>query len=130
MAEHPNAERTRRGFRAFVERDAATIADLLREDVAWTIPGRNALAGRHEGRDAALAALRRAIELTGGTYVTELEHVLADDEQVVALYRARGEREGRTLDVRQALVCRVEGGRWVDVHALPFDQHAFDAFWG
>ncbi len=129
MAEHPNAERTRRGFRAFVERDVATISELLREDVVWTIPGRSGLAGRFEGRDAALGALRQAVVLSDGTYRTELEDVIADDEHVVAVYRALGTRGGRELDLRQALLCRVEDGRWVEVRALPFDQYAFDEFW-
>lgn len=129
MGDHPNVELTQRGFRAFVERDAATIAELLREDIVWTIPGRNLLAGTYEGRDAALGALGKSVQLTGGTYTTELLHVLADDENVVAIYRARGSREGRELDLQQALVARVEDGRWVEVNALPFDQHAFDDFW-
>jgi hypothetical protein len=129
VASHPNIERTERGFRAFVERDLATITDLLREDIVWTIPGRSPLAGTYRGRDAALGALRKAVELTAGSYVTELQHVVADDERIVALYRARGRREGRELDIGQALVCRVEDGRWVEVQALPFDQYAFDEFW-
>ena len=129
MEEHPNVERTRRGFRAFVERDGATIADLLREDIVWIIPGHNLLAGRYEGREAALGALGKAVELSDGTYTTELGRVLADGNTVVAIYRARGTRKGRELDVAQALVCEVEDGRWVEVRAVPFDQHAFDEFW-
>lgn len=129
MAEHPNVERARRGFRAFAEGDAATIVELLREDVVWRIPGRNELGGEYRGRDAALAALRRALELSGGTYRAELRWAVADDEHVVAAYRASGQRDGKQIALDQALVVRVEDGRWVEVDAVPFDQHAFDEFW-
>lgn len=129
MDEHPNVERARRGFRAFVERDTATVADLLHEDVVWRIPGRSRLAGDFRGREATLAVLGQAVQLTGGSYRAELGWAVADDERVVAGYRATGEREGRRLDLREVLVCRVEDGRWVEVQALPVDQYAFDQFW-
>ncbi len=49
---------------------------------------------------------------------------------LVAVYRARGERpDGRQLDVEQALLVELEGGRWKVVRAQPLDQAAFDAFW-
>ena len=118
-----NVERTRRGFRAFAEGDGATILELLDEDVVWRIPGRNRLAGEHAGRDAALGVLRRSAELTAGTYRADLRWAVADD------YRASGRRDDRALELDQALVVRVDDGRWVEVDAVPFDQHAFDEFW-
>jgi hypothetical protein len=124
-----HVERTRNGFRAFAQGDAATIVELLDEDVVWRIPGRNELAGAHKGREAALAVLRRSVELTGGTYRADLHWAVADEEHVVAVYGASGRRGDRTLEIDQALVVRVEGGRWVEVDAVPFDQHAFDEFW-
>jgi hypothetical protein len=54
---------------------------------------------------------------------------VADDDHLVAVYRARGEREGRRLDIEQALFIQVEDGRWQDIRAQPLDQAAFDAFW-
>jgi hypothetical protein len=56
-------------------------------------------------------------------------YVVADDERAVAVYRAQGEREGRTLDIDQALFCEIRDGKIVDVTAVPLDFPAFDAFW-
>jgi ketosteroid isomerase-like protein len=36
---------------------------------------------------------------------------------------------GRTLDIEQAVFCRVDGEKIVEVEAVPFDQRAFDEFW-
>ena len=88
------------------------------------------MSGAHRGRDAIIAFLRGTAELTGGTYRVELRWTLADDDHLVAVYRARGFRtDGRELDVEQALLVELEGDRWKVVRAQPLDQAAFDAFW-
>jgi uncharacterized protein len=125
---HPNAELLRRAFGAF-GRDALVVARSLADDIVWDVPGSNAMSGRYEGRDAVLQFLRQTLVLSGGTYRTELQYVLADDERAVAVYRARGEREGRTLDIDQALFCVIRNDQLAEVTAVPFDFEAFEAFW-
>jgi uncharacterized protein len=125
---HPNAELVERAFDAF-GRDPLTVARTIAEDAVWRVPGSNAMSGEYRGRDAILRFLRQTLVLTGGTYRTELRYVVADDERAVAVYRARGERDGRAIDIDQALFCVVRDGRLVDVTAVPFDGSAFDAFW-
>lgn len=129
MSEHPNVAAARRGFADFVAGRPEALVALFDPDAVWHVPGDNAMAGDHVGVPAIIAFLRRTAELTGGTYRVEPLWVVGDDEQVVAVYRARGERDGRTLDIEQALLITVAGGRWVDVRAQPLDQAAFDAFW-
>ena len=126
---HPNVELARRGFAAFAAGDRATIEALVDDEAVWRIPGRSDLAGEHSGRDAILAMLRQTTVRTGGSYRAVFEAALADDDRVVALYRAQGERPGRSLDIRQLLVIRIADGRWAEIDAVPFDLYAFDAFW-
>jgi hypothetical protein len=100
------------------------------ERCVWTIGGSSAIAGEYAGRDAVIGMFRRLHELTDGTYSVELLWELADGERGVAYYRARGSRpDGRTIDLDQAIVYRLDGATWVEVRALPFDQRVFDAFW-
>jgi ketosteroid isomerase-like protein len=125
---HPNAELLERLFGAF-GRDAFVVARTLADDIIWRVPGTNAMCGEYVGRDATLQFLRQTLVLSDGTYRTELQYVLADDERAVAVYRARGERAGRTLDIDQALFCGIRDGKIADVTAVPLDFPAFDAFW-
>ena len=125
---HPNAEILERAFSAF-GRDALVVARTLADDIVWRVPGTNAMSGEYVGRDAVLKFLRQTMVLSDGTYRTELRYVVADDGRAVAVYGARGEREGRTLDIDQALFCVIRDGRIADVTAVPFDFPAFDAFW-
>ena len=100
---HPNAAVVREGFDRFVKGDVAALVGLFADDAVWHVPGSNAMAGEYRDRDEIVASLRRTAELTGGRYRVELLWVVADDEHTVAVYRAQGEREGRTLEVEQAL---------------------------
>ncbi|MGZ8694636.1 MAG: nuclear transport factor 2 family protein [Gaiellaceae bacterium] len=127
MSEHPNTALTRRVFAAFGN-DAKAVSAALSRDIVWRVPGNTVMSGEYRGRRAVVEFLRRTGLETGGTYRSSLHTVLADDEWAVAVYRARGSRNGIDLDVNQALVIRVEDGLWAEVTAVPLDS-AFDAFW-
>jgi ketosteroid isomerase-like protein len=125
-----NVARVRDAFRAFAERDSITVGRLIGNEVVWRVPGLSAMAGEYRGRAEIFEFLRRTGELTSGTYRTEVVDVWGGDELVVALYRAVGSRDGRELDITQALVFRFEGNALLEVLAVPSDPAAFDAFWG
>ena len=125
---HPNAELLERAFAAF-GRDPIVVARTLAEDVVWRVPGTNAMSGEYVGRDAVLQFLRQTVVQSGGTYRTELRYVVADDERAVAVYGARGEREGRALDIDQVLLIDHVDGVWQRIVAIPSDPPAFEKFW-
>ena len=130
MSEHPNAEIVRTGFERFARGDVGGLVNLFAEAVVWRVPGANSMAGEYRGHDEILAFLRRTAELTAGTYRVDLLWVLADDTHTVAVYRARGERDGRApLDIEQALLVELRDGLWTDIRAQPLDGQVFDAFW-
>ena len=58
----------------------------------------------------------------------EVTNMVANDDWVVAIYRALGRRNGIDLDVDQGFVIRCEDGLWKEVDAVPLDA-AFDRFW-
>ena len=94
------------------------------------MPGASSTAGEYRGHDEILAFLRRTAELTAGTYRVDLLWVVADEAHTVAVYRARGERDGRTpLDIEQALLVELREGLGLAIRAHPLDQQAVDAFW-
>jgi ketosteroid isomerase-like protein len=125
---HSNAELLERAFAAF-GRDALAVARTLADDVVWRVPGDTVMSGEYRGRDDVLQFLRQTRVQSENTYRTELRYVVADDERAVAVYRAQGERQGRGLDIEQALFCVIRDGLIADVTAVPFDFPAFAAFW-
>ena len=119
----------RRVFAAFVGGDPRALFEVIAEDAVWTVNGTVPVAQVYDGRERIFELFRETRRLTGGTYLSTLRWLLADEAHAVAVYRAQGAREGRTLDIDQVLVIDHEDGVWRNIVAIPSDPPAFEAFW-
>jgi uncharacterized protein len=124
-----NAAVVRQIFDAFARKEGLALRGLFADDAVWSVPGRGVMAGEYEGREAIFRFLAKLPKETEGTYSSELIDVLASDDRAAALYRARGTRHGRTLELDQVLLFRIDGGLVRRVLALPSDPEAFESFW-
>ena len=129
MAAPENEAIVRRIFDAFARQEGLALRGLFADDAVWSVPGRGVMAGVYEGREAIFRFLAKLPKETDGTYASELIDVLASDERAAALYRARGTRHGRTLELEQVLLFRIDDGLVRRVLALPSDPEAFETFW-
>lgn len=116
-------------FAAFGGGDARALFEVIHPDAVWRVPGTVQVAQEYRGRDRVFELFRETRRLTDGTYLSELRWAVADDEHAVAVYRARGRRLGRSLDIDQVLLIVHAHGVWTDITALPTDPAAFEAFW-
>jgi ketosteroid isomerase-like protein len=116
-------------FESFAQKNAFGLHGLFADDAVWIVPGNGVMAGTYHGREEILRFLGRLPKETDGTYASELLDVLASDTRAAALYRARGSRRGRTLELDQVLLVRIEGGLVRQVLALPSNPDAFETFW-
>ena len=130
LSAEANAALVRRIFDAFARKEGFALRDCFAEDAIWHVPGSNVMAGTYRGRTEIFRFLARLPKLTGGTYGSRLIDVLASGERAAGLYRASGEREGRTIDLDQLLLFKIADGLVTEVLALPSDPVTFDAFWG
>jgi uncharacterized protein len=130
MAAHPNVDLIRRGFDAFNAADMAGLAELLDENASQHMAGTNPVfSGDHHGRDNLFAMYGRLGEVSGGTFRADLEHVWANDDTAVALYRATADRDGKHLDMRNALLFSIVSGKVTKLVDIPDDVNDQDAFW-
>ncbi len=125
-----NAAVVREIFDAFARNEGFALRGRFAENAVWTVPGQGVMAGVYDGREAIFRFLARLPKETGGTYDSELVDVLASDDRAAALYRARGTRHGRTLELDQVLLFEFDDDLVTSVLALPSDPAAFEAFWG
>jgi len=116
-------------FAAFRGGDARALFEVIDPDAVWRVAGSVPVAQEYRGRDRIFELFRDTRRLTDGTYLSELRWALADNERAVAVYRARGERLGRMLDIDQVLLIAHADGVWTDITALPTDPEAFAEFW-
>jgi len=119
----------RRVFEAFRGGDPRALFEVIAEDAVWVVNGTVPVAQRYEGRSRIFELFRETRRLTDGTYLSELRWALADDDHAVAVYRARGSRLSRTLDIDQVLLIAHTDGVWREITAIPSDPPAFEAFW-
>lgn len=127
---HPNEELARRGYEAFGKGDMDTLNELFADDIVWHVPGRNALAGDYRGKDEVIGLFGKTAEISGGTFKLEIHDLLANDEHVVALVRATGQREGSSLDDNAVQVLHVKDGKVTESWFHPGDLYANDGFFG
>jgi ketosteroid isomerase-like protein len=119
-----------RAYDAFNKADMDTLIEIFDESIVWHLPGRSSMAKDYEGRDATLTYFGEIGEKTGGTFQAELQHLLADDDdRVVGIQRSTGERDGKRLDVGNAIVFELKDGRVVDGREHFHDLYAWDEFW-
>lgn len=127
--EHPNARLIRHGYEAFARGDLDALRELIADYAVWHEPGRSVLAGDHKGPDGILALFRQLQELSGGTFRAEPVEVLVDNERAVVIQRCTAEREGRHLDVLDAVDYEIHAGRVTEVSVFQSDTYAWDEFW-
>jgi ketosteroid isomerase-like protein len=129
--EHSNVEGVRRVFAAFNGGDARALFDVIAKEAVWRVGGAaTSVAGTYLGRDDIFELFRLTRRLTDGTYRSDLRWTLADEENAVAVYRETGRRDGRELDIDQALLITIRDGRWTEIVAVPTEPAVFEAFWG
>lgn len=129
MGAAENAELVRSIFDAFARQEGFALRGIFAEDAVWTVPGSGIMAGVYHGRDEIFRFLARLPKETDGTYGSTLRDVLSSDERAAALYTASGTRLGRTLELDQVLLFRIEDSLIADALALPSDPEAFEEFW-
>jgi ketosteroid isomerase-like protein len=124
-----NAALVRKIMEAFAAKEGFALRDCFAEDAVWHVPGGGVMAGTYQGRTEIFRFLARLPKLTGGTYRSTFVDALASEERGAGLYRVRGEREGRSIDIDQLLLFTIRDGLVTEVLALPSDPAAFEAFW-
>ncbi|MGZ4176755.1 MAG: GNAT family N-acetyltransferase [Solirubrobacteraceae bacterium] len=105
------------------------LAALLAPDVAWHVPGRNAIAGDYQGREEVLAYFCRRRDLARRSFVITPRGTLADATRVAHFADGEAVLGGETRRWRTVGIFEVAAGRIAECWLVPFDQHAFDEIW-
>ena len=103
---------------------------LLADDVAWVVPGRNAIAGEYRGIDEVMAYFAQRRNLAARTFRMHPGDLLTGDGDHVAVL-THGTATIGGIERRWSTVglYRLHLGRVAACWLLPLDQGAFDAIW-
>jgi ketosteroid isomerase-like protein len=129
MGATENAALVRRAYEAFNTADMGTLNETFAESAVWHAPG-HAFGKDYMSREATFAYFGQLGEGTKGTFRANLHHMLAgEDGYVVGLQRSTGDRDGKHLDVGNAIVFRVEDGLITEAWEHFDDLYTWDEFW-
>ncbi len=126
---HPNADRIRAGFDAFMHGDAESARSLFTKDVVWHVSGNGPLSGDCHGFDAITAWGGRLAELSHGTFREELVSVVADDNWAVQVATCNASRNSQVIEDSSVNVFRMVEGEVAECWVLFGDVKSFDRFW-
>lgn len=104
---------------------------VLADDVAWSVPGENAIAGAYSGIDEVLAYMARRRDIARGTFRMRPGDVLTGDgDHVAVLTDGEAEIDGRRWAWSTVGLYRFrDDGLLAACWLLPLDQAAFDRAW-
>ncbi len=130
MAEHPNVERIKREYQAFVDEDYTRLAQLFAPDAVWHVRGDSPLAGDYAGSDAIVEFLRKLAEDTHESFMIELHDILANDQHTVVLAHTTVNRDDRTYTADEVHVfCTDQNGLITEAWGFTSDPEGQGQFW-
>jgi hypothetical protein len=115
----------RRYADAWAANDFAAIVDAYHDGIVFHYFGRNPLAGKHEGKAACLAVLKKIREKTNRKLLAILD-VQAGEHYGTVIARERFERDGRSVEVERVLKYADRDGKLAECWVYDEDQRLID----
>jgi ketosteroid isomerase-like protein len=106
------------------------LREVLTEDIVWTVPGTNAIAGEYRGLDAVIDYFTRRRELADRSLrMHPGELLVGDGDHVAALTDGSATIGGVERRWSTVGLYRLREDRVAACWLLPLDAAAFDAIW-
>lgn len=110
---------------------AQPLRELLTDDIRWSVPGDNAIAGTYSGIDAVMAYFHRRRELASATMEMHPgELLVGDGDHAAVLTDGTATIGGEERKWSTVGLYRFSGNRIRSCHLLPIDPEDFDRIWG
>jgi ketosteroid isomerase-like protein len=110
--------------------DDSELRKLLSPDIEWTVPGRNAIAGRYRGPTEVLGYVARRRDLADQTFQMHRRDVLVGDGAfIAALTDGTAVVHGRERSWSTVGLYQTRGGLITRCWLLALDQAEFDDIW-
>jgi len=110
--------------------DDSQLRKLLSPDIEWTVPGRNAIAGKYRGHSEVLGYFVRRRDLVNQTFQMHRRDVLVGDGWLIAaLTDGAAIVHGRERSWSTVGIYQTHGGRITRCWLIALDQAQFDDIW-
>ena len=110
--------------------DPDLLHPFIAADVRWSEPDVGTHMGVLEGRDAVLDMIRRALDMTGGSFDLRVSSTTETSTHVAASIAWSAVKGSRRIEGQELAVFEVREGRIVAAFFHPGDITDDEAFWG
>lgn len=124
-----NATIIRKAYQDFAKGDISAVLETFGASITWHVPGHSPLSGDYKGHDEVVKFFTYTMKLCDGAFAIEVQHVLAEDDIVVALVTVKAERNGRTAAFPEVHVWRLANGKVSEFREFQGDEQTEDHFW-
>ena len=126
---HPNASLLEKLYRDFAAGDLGAALSACADNCTFQLAGKSKLAGKYDRTTFASQFMVQMMEMSGGSFKTEIHEVMASDRHGMVLTTNRLTRGGKAVEYRSAHIWRFEGGKPVDLYEYPRDLYQYDLIW-
>jgi ketosteroid isomerase-like protein len=127
-APQENVAFARAAYEAIERGDIPYLEAHTHPDVLFQQGGRFPTAGTFHGRDAMFGHFMAFMTMVEGRFSMQIHDILAGNERVAVYITVTVGYRGEELVFDEVHLWRIEDGLLVEMHAIPFDPYALDAF--
>ncbi len=109
--------------------DAPPMVDVFNDHTVWIEPAGNARSGTFRGLEEIVNHTAHCMEMTDGTWGTDLVEILCGDDVVVVIERTLALRNGASLNMLCSTNYQMTNGVVTELRVLPFDFVGWNTFW-
>lgn len=125
--DHPSGKLLKDAHEAFQQGDLEALFGLMTPGCIWHMPGDNVLAGDFVGRDAVMQSFGM-LQANVDTYWAYPLDYFGSDDHVVLVALVRATKGAKSLETKECLLWRLDGGKLAEVWHMALDEKAWDAF--
>ena len=119
----------RKAYDDFAKGDIPAVLETFDASITWHVPGHSPLSGDYKGHNEVVGFFKHTMELSGGVFGIEVNHVLAEDDVVVALVTVKAERNGQSAAFPEVHVWRLANAKATEFREFQGDEQTEDRFW-
>jgi ketosteroid isomerase-like protein len=121
-----NEELVRRLFELFGRRELEQAVALFAERAEFKVPGSSAISGTYEGRAGVLEFWRRQIDISGGSFRTQVVSLEPVGDDVVVHVDVAARLDGEPVSWRRTVTYQISDGSILHASYIEGDQALSD----
>lgn len=127
--QHSNAKILEQIYLDLSKGNIQSVLNTCADQITFQVPGKAVLAGKYSKMNFHKDFFSKLMELTNGTFKTEIHDILASDRHAVVLATDYLIRGGQPFEYRTVHVWRFEGEKPVAWYQYPRDLYQYDVVW-